>query len=219
MPSDLVENYGADAARLAIAFLGPYEDTFPWNENTIKAMWRLVKNIYDLKDKVKETENSNTIKKSYSKMVKNITEMCEALKMNTAISEIMIFVNDLKKAETIDIETWKGFIKILAPFMPFVAEELWQEINSFTTWDKNNSVHYQSWPIFDKTQETQVDTTIPVMINGKIRGQIETTIVDDEKSVRQKVVDDVKLEKYLESKDIDRFVYVKGKIVSVTTAQ
>ncbi|PIS22531.1 leucine--tRNA ligase [candidate division WWE3 bacterium CG08_land_8_20_14_0_20_41_10] len=217
MPSDLVENYGADAARLAIAFLGPYDATFPWNENTIKAMWRLVKNIYELKEKVKQDNESEVIKKFYNKMVKNITGMCEALKMNTAISEIMIFVNDLKKAETIDIETWKGFIKVIAPFMPFVAEELWQEINGFATWDKNNSVHWQAWPEFDKTQNINTSRLLPVMINGKVRGQIETTVNDDENSLRGKILNDVKLTKYFESKTIGKFLVVKNKIVSVTT--
>lgn len=215
MPSDLVENYGADAARLAIAFLGPYDATFPWNENTIKAMWRLVKNIYDLKEKVTQGNESEEIKKSCNKMVKNITEMCEALKMNTAISEIMIFVNDLKKAETISADTWKGLIKVIAPFMPFVAEELWQEINGFATWDKKNSVHWQSWPEFDKTQDRNSSAIIPVMINGKVRGQIETTMDDDELSVRAKIIDDVKLEKYFEAKTINKLVFIKDRIVSL----
>jgi len=216
-PGALIENYGADATRIALAFIGPYSDTYPWNENTIKAMWRLVKNIYDLKEKVKQSGESEVIKKSYNRMVKNVTEMCDALKMNTAISEIMIFVNDLKKAETIDIDTWKGFIKVIAPFMPFVAEELWQEINGFTTWDKKNSVHLQSWPELDKAQNQDIATVIPVMINGKVRGQIETVLSDNEVSARKKVIDDVKLAKYLEGKTIDRLVFVKGKIVSITT--
>lgn len=216
MPSDLVANYGADAARIAIAFLGPYEDTYPWNENTIKAMWRLVKNIYELKEKVGKGKEPDSVSKSYNKMVKNITEMCEALKMNTAISEIMIFVNDLKKAEAIDTETWKGFVKVVAPFIPFVAEELWQEINGFTTWNKQNSVHLQIWPEYDKTKIQDVSSTVPVMINGKVRGEIEVTDSDDEASVKKKVLADQRFTKHLEGKSIDRFIFVKGKIVSVT---
>lgn len=216
MPSDLVANYGADAARIAIAFLGPYEDTYPWNENTIKAMWRLVKNIYELKEKVGKGKEPDSVSKSYNKMVKNITEMCEALKMNTAISEIMIFVNDLKKAEAIDTGTWKSFIKVIAPFIPFVAEELWQEINGFTTWNKQNSVHMQTWPEYDKTKIQDVSSTVPVMINGKVRGEIEVTDSDDEASVKKIIIADTRFAKHLEGKSVDRFIFVKGKIVSVT---
>lgn len=213
MPSDLVANYGADATRLAIAFLGPYEETYPWNENTIKAMWRLVKTIYDFKDKV-HSHDDLVIKKSYNKMVKNITDMCENLKMNTAISEIMIFVNELKKTDAVDTEIWKGFIKVIAPFMPFVAEELWQEINGFTTWDKNNSVHWQSWPEFDNTENQTTSVAIPVMINGKVRGQIMTDASDTEETLNEKILADEKIAKHLQS-DIKKFVFVSGKIVSI----
>ncbi|MFA5776139.1 MAG: leucine--tRNA ligase [Patescibacteria group bacterium] len=219
-PGVLIENYGADATRIALAFIGPYSDTYPWNENTIKAMWRLVKNIYDLKEKVvlgdvKQDDESEAIKKSYNKLVKNVTEMCNALKMNTAISEIMIFVNDLKRTKTVDVETWKGFIKVIAPFMPFVAEELWQEINNFTTWDKNNSIHWQSWPKFDKTQIQNVATSLPIMINGKIRGQMTTTPIDTEETIRVKIAEDGKLRTYLQDKEIKKLVFVTGKIVSI----
>ncbi len=214
MPSDLVANYGADATRLAIAFLGPYEETYPWNENTIKAMWRLVKTIYDFKDKVRPHDDPS-IKKSYNKMVKNITEMCENLKMNTAISEIMIFVNALKKVDAIDTEVWKGFIKVLAPFMPFLAEQLWQEINGFSTWDKKNSVHWQSWPEFDKTEDETTSTTIPVMINGRVRGQIVTDAKDTEETLKEKILKDEKIAKHLQG-EIKKFVFVPGKIVSIS---
>jgi len=148
-------------------------------------------------------------------MVKNITEMCEALKMNTAISEIMIFVNELKKVKTIDNELWRGFIKVIAPFMPFVAEELWQEINVLTTWDKQNSVHWQTWPEFDKTEDKNSTIELPVMINGKVRGQIMTDPSDTEETVREKVTADTKLAKYVGGKIIGKLVFVKGKIVSI----
>jgi leucyl-tRNA synthetase len=218
MPSDLVENYGADAARLAIAFLGPYEDTFPWNEHTIKAMWRLVKNVYELNAKVSQSSDSPETTRAYNTMVKNVTGMCETLKMNTAISELMIFVNHLKKVPGINVSIWKGFVKVIAPFMPFVAEELWQTLNGFTTWNKINSVHCQSWPEFDSESQQTAVRIIPVMLNGKIRGQIETHADDTEPSVKQKLGADTKLSKYLETKTITKLVFVPGKIVSVTTS-
>ncbi len=213
-PGTLIDNYGADATRLALVFIGPYSDTYPWNENTIKAMWRLVKNIYELKEKVHPNADP-AVKNSYNKMIKNVTEMCENLKMNTAISEIMIFVNALKKTDAIDTEVWKGFVKVIAPFMPFVAEELWQEINGFTSWDKKNSVHLQSWPEFTKTENTETSVTIPVMINGKVRGQIETTVADDEASVKQKILSDNRFTKYLENHDVDKMIFIKSKILSL----
>lgn len=215
MPSELVNNYGADATRLAISFLGPYEDTYPWNENTIKAMWRLVKNIYDLKDKVSDEPSDSNVTKAFNKMLKNITDMAENLKMNTAISEIMILVNELKKAENIDSETWKNFVIVISPFVPFVAEELWQEINNFATWDKQNSVHYQSWPVVANALEQATSTTIPVMINGKVRGTIEVSPNDTQESVKDKVLTNSKIAEYIAGKEIKKFIFIPGKIVSI----
>ena len=214
MPSDLVANYGADATRLAIAFLGPYEETYPWNQNTIKAMWRLVKTIYDQKEKVKPTDNAQ-IKTAYTKLVTKITDMCENLKMNTAISEIMIFVNELKKVDAIDPEIWKGFIKILAPFAPFLAEELWQEFNNFATWDKHNSVHLQSWPQTDSDEAPASQQTIPVMINGKVRGHVTTGPSESEHALKERIQKDEKFVKHLQG-EVKKFVFVPGKIVSVS---
>lgn len=216
-PGVLIDNYGADATRLAVVFIGPYSETYPWNENIIKAMWRLVKTIYDFKDKVRPHEDP-VIKRSYAKLVKNTTEMCENLKMNTAVSEIMIFVNELKKTDAIDPTVWKGFLKVLAPFMPFVAEQLWQEINNYTTWDKHNSVHLQSWPESDNNQIQDDAITIPVMINGKVRGQIVTDVSDTEETLKEKILADEKLAKHIQTK-ITKLVFVPDKIVSVTTLQ
>lgn len=214
MPSDLVANYGADATRLAMAFLGPYEETYPWNENIIKAMWRLVKTVYEQKEKVKPLEDSK-IKASYARLVNKVTDMCENLKMNTAISEIMIFVNELKKVDAIDTEVWKGFIRVIAPFMPFVAEELWQEINGFATWDKQNSIHLQSWPQVAKDQPYTDQCIIPVMINGKVRGQIATDDSDTEETIKEKVIKNGSTSKYI-SGDIKKLVFVPKKIVGIS---
>jgi len=130
-PMNIVEKYGADALRAFICFIGPYTDTYPWNDNGIKATYRLATTIYGLQDKVtKEPKDSisEKLNKKYNRFTKNVTEMIQNLKMNTAISEIMIFVSELRKVEEIDLEIWKGFLKIIAPFMPFLAEDLWQKI-------------------------------------------------------------------------------------------
>jgi len=213
-PGVLIDNYGADATRLSVVFIGPYSETYPWNQNIIKAMWRLVKTIYDQKEKVKPTENAQ-IKTAYAKLVTNITDMCENLKMNTAISEIMIFVNELKKVDAIDPETWKGFIKVLAPFAPFLAEELWQEVNNFATWDKHNSVHLQSWPQTAKGEVPAGQQTIPVMINGKVRGRITTDPNESEHTLKERIQKDEKFVKHLQG-EVKKFVFVPGKIVSVS---
>jgi leucyl-tRNA synthetase len=99
--------------------------------------------------------------------------MLENLKTNTCISEIMIFVKKLQKAQYISKDVWLGFLRILAPFAPFVAEELWQNTNNYSEWKKENSVHLQPWPDYDKKYTEYKIITIPVQINGKVRSEIK----------------------------------------------
>ena len=216
-PQDALESYGADAVRTYLAFIGPYEDTYPWNPNGLIACARLIRNIYAFKKHVKENVSNNQIEKSYHKMLKKITRMMEKLKMNTAVSEIMIFVNELKKAGNIDREVWKGFIKVIAPFAPFLAEELWQEINAFTAWESQNSVHLQNWPQFDPELAKDEYLTIPIQFNGKVKGEIEVTEKDTEKSVKVKVNNLPKIKELTHGKEIKKFLYIPQKIVSIVT--
>jgi leucyl-tRNA synthetase len=195
--------------RLCICFIGPYEDTYPWNENGIKSCWRLVKNIYESKEKVVEQAENAALEKAFNKMVKNITEMTESLKMNTAVSEIMIFMNELKKKEKIDKQLWKSFIKVIAPFTPFVAEELWQDVNNFSKWKKENSVHLQEWPTYDKKLLDEKEIIIPVQINGKIKGTIIVEENDTEQVIKGKT------KELLIGNTIVKFIYIPKKIVSV----
>ena len=140
-PITEIDKFGADSLRTTICFMGPYDETYPWNPNIIKTVNKLIKTIYSLQDKVSDTKSDEITLKSYHLMVKNINGMIENLKMNTCVSEIMIFVNQLKKAENISTDIWLGFIKILSPFAPFVTEELWNNYHGFSEWRKEYSVH------------------------------------------------------------------------------
>ncbi|OGC51722.1 leucine--tRNA ligase [candidate division WWE3 bacterium RBG_16_37_10] len=226
-PKDCLENYGADATRTYLSFIGPYEDTYPWNENGLIACFRLVKNIYEMKEKVEDRfeENSPKIQNNFAesdkttimlhKLIKNLTTMMEAMKVNTSVSEIMIFVNYLKKVDFIPTQVWKEFIKCIAPIMPFVAEELWQDVNGYKGWDKDNSVHLQEWPKYKESLLEEDSIALAVQINGKVRGQIDVTKNDTEKSVKEKVLKLEKIQKYLDGKEIKKVVYVPKRIVNL----
>ena len=215
-PIDLVEKFGADALRMYIPFLGPYEETFAWNENGIKATSRLLKNICDLKAKVASNVQTDTdTLKKFHKLIKNVTTMIEDLKINTAISEFMIFINHVKDQKQINRSLWMDFIKLLAPFAPFLAEDLWQELNGYTEFKNENSVHKQEWPKFDPLLAEVKITTIPVQINGKLRGQIEIDDNDTEETIKQKVLQMPNAKPFLEGKEIKKFIYLAGKIVNV----
>jgi leucyl-tRNA synthetase len=171
-PREKLDLYGADAVRMYIAFIGPYNGTFPYSESSLKVCHKLVKNIYEMKEKVGEGKNDELNRKLH-KMIKKVSRMAEDMKMNTIVSEYMIFVRELKSVEVIPVDIWKEFIKIISPMAVFTAEELWQEINGYTEWKPENSVHLQEWPEFDPSLVTDEMTEVPIQINGKKRGVIE----------------------------------------------
>jgi len=214
-PGELIEQYGADATRMAICFIGPYTDTYPWNEGCLKATARLLGGIWGMRERVSEgVKMSAEVVKSYHKMVKKVGEMYEDLKMNTAVSEIMIFVNGLKGIEKIDKEVWTGFVRVLAPMAPFLSEELWQE-SVGSEWTKGTSVHLQEWPKFDEKLARDEVVMIPVQVNGKVRDEIEVAVNAAEDVVRGLVFKSEKVAKYVDESSVKRFVYVPGRVVSL----
>lgn len=214
-PITEIDKFGADSLRTTICFMGPYDETYPWNPNIIKTVNKLIKTIYSLQDKVSDTKSDERILKSYHLMVKNINKMIENLKMNTCVSEIMIFVNQLKKAENISTDIWLGFIKILSPFAPFVAEELWNNYHGFSEWRKEYSVHLQPWPKFDEKIFENNMITIPIQVNGRVRSEIEINKDDTEDVVKEKALSDEKINKFIDGKNVKKFIYIPGKIVNI----
>ncbi len=214
-PKDVLEKYGADATRLYLSFIGPYNETYPWNENGMNACYKLVKSIYALSKKVMSDTPQQKVTKEFHKMLKKITQMIQDLKMNTAVSEIMIFTNTLKKETIIDLEIWKDFIKVLAPFAPFISEELWQGINNYSKWDPKNSIHLQDWPKYDENLATEDEITLAIQINGKVRDQITMQRTATKEQVEKATLEQEKVQNYIGENKIKKFIYVPGKIVNI----
>ncbi len=214
-PVALIDKYGADALRMFIAFLGPYDETYPWSENGIKATNRLLKYIFELDDRVvQEAKVELETQRKYHTMVKNITDMVEGLKMNTAVSEFMIFTTHLRQLDVINTDMWLEFIRLLAPFAPFSAEELWQKHLGYKEFVAENSIHLQPWPKYDAAYTQAAITEIPVQINGKLRAQLSVDDQDTEETIRKKILVNEKLKPYLVN-PIKKLIYLPGKIVNV----
>lgn len=218
-PDKVVENYGADAARMYLAFLGPYDSTFPWNENGLVACFRVIRTIYELQSRVdkklSEIKLSTPTSKAYHKMVKNITDMMENLKVNTAVSEIMIFTNHLKTLDKIPADIMAGFAKVLAPIAPFLAEEVWQTTNGFKNWTVENTVHLQDWPTYEEELTRDSLMLIPVQINGKVRVTLEFPFSASEEEIKKVVLADPTVLKFMGNATPKKFIYIKEKIVNL----
>ena len=218
-PDEKLELYGADALRLFINFMGPYDGTIVWNEGGLKACKKLVDDIVKLSQRVSDNRSSLALLRGYNRLVKNVGEMIDSLKTNTAVSEIMIFVNLAKREGSIGRDVWEGFIRVIAPFAPFLAEELWQELNNYRDEDfsRDKSVHLQSWPSYDESILEQESVTLAVQVNGKLRSTILASPDESEESIKARVLSDPKLKKYLVNKDIKKFIYIKRRIINIVT--
>jgi len=212
-PLPVAQKYGADAIRMGISFMGPIEDSFPWNENGVKACYKVLNNVWALSEKVSD-EKISSQEIHINNLIKNISYMYENLRFNTAVSEIMIFINNIKNDEKISKEVFIKFLKCLAPLAPFITEELYQKING-TTFDKNSSIHISEFPKFDENILNEIKINLPIQINGKLISTIEI----DKNSSQEVVLKEIKkIEKVriaLEGKDIQKVIFVPNKIISI----
>ncbi len=213
-PDEIVENYGADSLRLFEMFAGPLEESFPWSTNGIVGARRFIERVYRLytdEENVSKfsDNNSHELDFAYNASVKKITTDFETLQINTAISQMMILVNAMYKANSLYKPYMEGFIKMFSCVCPFVGEELFEKLTGKTLLD------YEKWPSYNESCLEQSSIKIAISVNGKARGVLEVNkdISDDELKAKALELDAVK--RHIEGKEIKRIIIVKGKIVNI----
>jgi len=210
-PNDIVNDYGADTLRLYEMFMGPLEADKPWSKTGVEGARRFLDRVYRLfteENKIKDEANTN-LEKIYHQTVKKVTEDYESLNFNTAISQLMIFVNAVYKEEVFPKEYAKGFVKLLNPVCPYITEELWQMLGN------NDTIAYESWPTYDLEKTKEDMFTMIVQVNGKVRGKIEVSMETSKEEMENlsKELDNVK--KYIEGKEIVKIITVPKKLVNI----
>ena len=210
-PDDMVKQYGADALRIYEMFMGPIDAAKPWDPNGIDGSKKFIDRVWRLfkeSGKVVDKPNKN-LEKAYNYTVKKVTNDYETMNFNTAISQMMIFVNLANKEEVLPLEYAEGFLKLLNPVAPHITEELWSEMGHTET------ITYSTWPTFDEAK-TQEDTiSLPVQINGKLRANVEIEKDEDQESVKQKVHNNDKIQAQIEEKQIVKEIYVPNRIYNI----
>lgn len=208
-PDDIVKNYGADALRVYEMFMGPLEDSKPWSDTGIEGARKFLDRFYRLfsdLSKISDIPNSN-LEKEYHKTVKKVTSDYENLAFNTAISQIMIFVNAAYKEKNIPKEYAEGIIKLFNPIAPHITEELWN------MYGHTNTISYEPWPKFDEAKTIDDEIELPIQINGKVKGTIIIPLDADEQTV--KALANKELASLLEGKNVIKEIYVKNKIYNI----
>ena len=210
-PVDIINNYGADTLRLYEMFMGPLEADKPWNDDAVVGSKKFLDRVFRLYTEVitefKETPNLDKI---YNQTVKKVTEDYESLNINTAISQMMIFINAVYKENSMSRKQAEGFIKLLNPLCPHMTEEIWNTILGH-----NNTISYEKWPEYDSSKIVDDTYTMIVQVNGKVRGKIEvsTTTSDEEMKKLSKEIDNVK--NFIEGHVIVKEIVVPKKLVNI----
>ena len=209
-PMDIINNYGADTLRLYEMFMGPLEASKPWSQQGVEGAQKFLDRIYRLFEsgKIKDEENKN-LEKIYHQTVKKVSEDFENLGFNTAISQMMIFINAVYKEEVFPKEYAEGFVKLLNPVAPHIGEELWEMLGH------NNTIAFEAWPTYDAAKIVEDEREIAVQVNGKVRATIKISVDEDEESIKAKALEEENVKRHTDGKEIVKMIVIKGKIVNI----
>ncbi|WP_125764875.1 leucine--tRNA ligase [Companilactobacillus hulinensis] len=218
-PDDVVESYGADTLRVYEMFMGPLDASIPWSENGLSGahkfldrVWRLFINDDDystLRDGYVVDTNDGKLDKVYNETVKKVTEDYDALRFNTAISQMMVFVNEAHKVDTMPKEYAEGFVKLLAPIAPHMMEELWSK------YGHDGSISYAAWPTYDESKMVSATVELIVQVNGKLRDKMEVPVGMGKDEIEKLAREDEKIQKFTEGKNIVKVIVIPNKIVNI----
>ena len=210
-PDDIVKTWGADTLRVYEMFMGPFEQAISWSTDNmigsrrfLEKIWRLQHKISDLRFKISDLETNSLMNQT----IKKVTEDIESFNFNTAISSLMILTNRLDKEKEISKKHYETILKLLSPFAPHIAEELWQLLKNKKT------IYLSNWPLYKKVTFKKTEK-IAILINGKVREILEITGEKSEAEVKKMALESENVKKWLESREIKRTVYVKNKIFNI----
>ena len=210
-PDEIVKNYGADTLRMYEMFMGPLEADKPWNDEAVRGIKKFLDRVWRLyHEEMKEFKENSNLDKIYNQTVKKVTKDYESLNFNTAISQMMIFINSVYKENAWSLEYAKNFIKLLNPIAPHITEEIWSQV-----FENKESIAYEPWPTYDESKLADETYEMVVQVNGKLRGKIEvsTTYTEQEMKETAKKIENVK--KQIEGKTIIKEIVVPKKLVNI----
>ena len=215
-PDDIVEQYGADTLRLYEMFMGPLDASIAWSEDGLNGANKFINRVWNLlidengqlRDRI-TTINEGNLDLIYNQTVKKVTEDYEKLHFNTAISQLMVLVNEFYKADSLPLEYVEGLVKLISPITPHMAEELWTLLGNV------GSIAYAKWPTYDESKLVEDIVEIVVQVNGKIKQHLHVSRTASKEELEELALNDEKIKTELEGKTIRRVIAVPGKLVNV----
>ena len=218
-PDEIVNTHGADTLRLYEMFMGPLDGSIAWSENGLDGarrfldrVWRLFINTdgeAKLSEKIQEGADEKALEKYYHFMVKKVTEDFEALRFNTGISQMMVFVNEAYKADVLPKVFAEGLVKLLSPVVPHLCEELWSYLGY------ENTLAYEAWPTFDKSKLVDDEVEIVVQVNGKLRGRLKISKEASKEELEKVAFELPSVQEHTVDKNIVKVIVIPEKLVNI----
>ncbi|MED4070937.1 leucine--tRNA ligase [Priestia endophytica] len=215
-PDEIVASHGADTLRLYEMFMGPLEASVAWSTNGLDGARRFIDRIWRLMvtdegavvEKIKDQDNE-ALERIYHETVKKVTEDLEGLRFNTAISQLMVFINECYKTDVLPKEYMQGFLKLIAPITPHIAEELWSKLGG------SGTISYEAWPAYDESKLVDEEIEIVVQINGKVRAKLKVPAETTREGLQDLAMEDSKVQEQIEGKTVRKVIAVPGKLVNI----
>ena len=210
-PDDIIASHGADTLRLYEMFMGPLDASKPWSEDGVEGARRWLDRVYRLvveSDKLSD-ENDGKLDYIYHATVKKVTNDFESLNFNTAISQMMIFINECYKVEKVYKEYAENFIKMLSCIAPHVCEEMWQLLGH------EDTIAYEAWPTYDEAKTVNQTIEMGVQVNGKLRAKISVNKDDSKENIQEIALAQENIKVHMEGKEVVKIIVVPGKIVNI----
>lgn len=215
-PDDIVRSHGADTLRMYEMFMGPLEAAVTWSTNGLDGSRRFLDRIWrllvteegEIASKVQESSDT-ALEKVYHQTVKKVTEDYEGIRFNTAISQLMVFINECYKADVVPKHFVEGFVTMLSPIAPHVAEELWEKLGH------SESITYQAWPTYDESKLVDNEIEIPVQVNGKLRAKVVIAKDASREEMEQLALSNDTVREWTDGKEVRKVIAIPGKMVNI----
>lgn len=216
-PDDIIASHGADTLRLYEMFMGPLDADVAWSTNGLDGARRFLDRVWRLmvdddgavSDKIVETTGDTTLDKVYHETVKKVTEDFENLHFNTGISQMMVFINESNKSDQLPKELMEGFVKLLSPVAPHLAEELWNKLGHTET------ISYEAWPVYEEAKLVEDEVEVAIQVMGKVRSKISVPKDMDKEEIEKLALADEKTQEWLEGKTVRKVIVIPGKLVNI----
>ncbi len=213
-PDDIVESHGADSLRIYEMFMGPLEAALPWNPTGLDGTRKWIERVWRCfmeQDKLSDS-NDASLDKIYNATVKKVSSDIETLNFNTAVSSMMIFINECYKVDQIYRPYAEGFVKMFATFAPHMGEELWMALGHI------NGISFASWPICDESKLIEEEVEVILQVNGKLRGKIVVARGTDPKVLEKLAFENASIRPHLNDKTVRKVIAVMDKLVNIVVA-